>query len=74
MALRTERYLYVEYANGERELYDMRTDPHQLQNLAATADPELVAELSANLGHLRFCAGAECRIAEDARLGVAASR
>jgi arylsulfatase A-like enzyme len=74
LALRTERYLYVEYANGERELYDMQTDPHQLQNLAATADPELVAELAANLDHLRLCTGAECRIAEDAPLGVAPSR
>src|SRR5918995_5123350 len=38
LALRTERYLYLEYANGERELYDMQIDPYQLQNLAATAD------------------------------------
>ena len=33
-ALRTERYLYVRYTNGWVELYDLRSDPHQLENLA----------------------------------------
>ena len=32
VALRTTRYLYVEYRNGERELYDIRADPFQLRN------------------------------------------
>jgi len=68
LALRTDRYLYVEYANGERELYDMQTDPYQLQNLAATADPALLATLAANLDQLRLCAGVDCRAAEDALL------
>jgi N-acetylglucosamine-6-sulfatase len=71
LALRTERYLYVEYANGERELYDLQTDPYQLQNLAATADPALLADLAAQLDHLRVCAGADCRTAEDMLLSVA---
>ena len=73
LALRTEQYLYVEYANGERELYDMQTDPYQLQNLAASADPALLAELAADLDQLRVCAGAECRSVEDALPGVAPS-
>ncbi len=34
-ALRTNRYLYVEYENGWRELYDMRADPFQLRNMLA---------------------------------------
>jgi N-acetylglucosamine-6-sulfatase len=71
LALRTERYLYVEYANGERELYDLQTDPYQLQNLAASADPALLADLAAQLDHLRVCAGADCRTAEDMLLSVA---
>jgi N-acetylglucosamine-6-sulfatase len=33
-ALRTERYLYVEYQNGWRELYDLDTDRFELTNLA----------------------------------------
>ena len=71
LALRTERYLYVEYPNGERELYDMQTDPYQLQNLAATADPALLADLAARLDQLRVCAGADCRSLENALPGVA---
>jgi hypothetical protein len=34
-AIRTERYLYVEYRSGWRELYDLRTDPNEVTNLAA---------------------------------------
>ena len=33
-AIRTERYLYVEYRNGWRELYDLKADPYELANLA----------------------------------------
>lgn len=33
-AVRTERYVYVEYVNGWRELYDLQTDPGQLTNRA----------------------------------------
>ena len=33
--LRTERWTYVVYESGERELYDNVADPHQLHNLAS---------------------------------------
>ena len=33
-ALRSNESLYVEYADGERELYDLAADPFQLHNLA----------------------------------------
>jgi arylsulfatase A-like enzyme len=36
VAVRTTRYLYVEYFNGWRELYDLRKDPYELENLAGT--------------------------------------
>ena len=35
-AVRTRRFLYVAYDNGWRELYDMRRDPWQLDNVADT--------------------------------------
>ena len=37
-AVRTERYLYVEYDNGWRELYDLDPDPYELTNRAG--DPK----------------------------------
>jgi len=43
--LRTATYKYVAYGTGERELYDLVTDPYELKNLAAGADPELLAAL-----------------------------
>lgn len=60
-ALRTDRYLYAEYATGERQLFDVREDPYELHNLAATADPALVARLSRRLATLAACSGATCR-------------
>ena len=33
-AVHTRRYLYVEYLNGWRELYDLRKDPWELDNVA----------------------------------------
>jgi N-acetylglucosamine-6-sulfatase len=59
--LRTPDYSYVELADGERELYDLRRDPDQLQNLAGdSASAPTVAELSARLAVARTCAGSSC--------------
>ncbi|MCU0497201.1 MAG: sulfatase [Anaerolineae bacterium] len=63
-ALRTTRYLYVEHDNGERELYDLITDPDQLENIIHSADPALIADLEGQLDAILNCAGAECRTAE----------
>jgi hypothetical protein len=59
--LRTETHSYVEYTAGWRELYDLTTDPYQLQNLASIADPALLAAMSSQLASLRDCVGAACR-------------
>jgi arylsulfatase A-like enzyme len=64
VGLRTADYTYIEYANGEIELYDLRADPYQLQNIASTADPGLLAMLHEWLEALRQCAGESCRSAE----------
>lgn len=64
-AIRTQRYLYVEYATGERELYDLETDPHELNSLHDSADPALISALRSRLDALRDCSGHECRAAED---------
>jgi arylsulfatase A-like enzyme len=64
-AIRLQYYTYVEYANGEKELYDLRTDPYQLNNLAAKADAALLKELSARLRELQTCAAKQCRRIEN---------
>ncbi|MFM9105191.1 MAG: sulfatase [Chloroflexota bacterium] len=68
--LHTARYSYFEYAAGEREYFDMRSDPLQLTNLlppAGVAAPPRAgdlpdpAALSARLAALKGCRGATCR-------------
>ncbi len=54
-AIRTPRYLYVEYDNGEREFYDLQNDPDELHNLAAGLDPQRLAQLHEQLADLRDC-------------------
>jgi hypothetical protein len=55
---------YIEYVTGELELYDLATDPDELENQAKTADPVL-AQLATWLNTLRNCIAAECRAAEE---------
>jgi N-acetylglucosamine-6-sulfatase len=64
-ALRTEDGLYVEYESGERELYDLREDPYQLDNRYGVAGPDLIQRAEGWLEALRGCAGETCRAAED---------
>jgi N-acetylglucosamine-6-sulfatase len=63
--IRTRDLVYVEYGSGERELYDLAEDPHQLANLAEETDPVLVSALSARVVELSECTGAGCRELED---------
>jgi arylsulfatase A-like enzyme len=74
-ALRTYRYVFVQHANGERELYDLERDPYQLTSLHA--DPAYAGvheELSLRLGLLSVCAGRGCRTRPPARLAVRGCR
>ena len=65
-AVRTETHKYVEYDNGDRELYDLQNDPYELENVYESADPSLIEDLEARLEELKECSGAGCRQAEDA--------
>jgi arylsulfatase A-like enzyme len=62
--VRTGRYMYVEYATGERELYDLRHDPDEIHNLAGTR-PVLERTLAHRVALLRRCGGSGCRRVED---------
>ncbi|OLT39006.1 hypothetical protein BJF85_07170 [Saccharomonospora sp. CUA-673] len=73
-AIRTERYLYVRYARGERELYDLHTDPHELNS--RHNDPRYAAPqrfLDRHLDELQGCRGQECRVGIPAAPSPAAS-
>jgi N-acetylglucosamine-6-sulfatase len=67
-ALRTASHLYVEYTNGQRELYDYDDDPHELANMLARRKKRrpspsaeaLAAQFKTRLGVLRDCAGDTC--------------
>jgi len=63
--VRTSHYAYVEWATGERELYDLRTDPGELDNIAARAPVGLLQALHARLESMRTCRADTCRSAED---------
>lgn len=59
--LRTPRYLYVEHATDEQELYDLRRDPLELTSLVdRPALQPVVRQLAAVLDDLRLCAGESC--------------
>jgi N-acetylglucosamine-6-sulfatase len=59
--LRSVDYTYVEYYNGELELYDLASDPDQLVNVLNTADPALLSRLADKLDILRDCRGQSCQ-------------
>ena len=60
--LRTPRYMFAVYGDGEQELYDLRADPYQLDNRAGSPEYEQVRTmLTERLQRLRYCAGASCR-------------
>ena len=64
LALRTPQYTYVEYQDGFQELYDLKQDPYELNNIASTADPNLLTQFSAWLKSLASCSGSSCRTAD----------
>lgn len=61
-AVRTPNHVYVEYGDGQRELYDLRSDPYQLENRAADpAYEEIRRRLERSLSRLRACSGTTCQ-------------
>ena len=70
-AVRSRNYVYAEYVNGDRELYDLRRDPYELTSQHANpAYNAIKASLEARLHRLVTCAGASCRVQPAVRLSV----
>ncbi len=62
-SIRTDRYEYTVYANGQTELYDMWRDPAQLRSLARDPRYRYVRKWLYNaLIPLSSCAGGSCRV------------
>jgi arylsulfatase A-like enzyme len=59
-AMRTRDYLYVEYADGELEFYDLRRDPFELHNIAGSLTPGQLLQLHLELVAMERCRGAAC--------------
>src|SRR6266540_3704361 len=61
-AIRSRNFLYAEYQNGDRELYDLQKDPYELQSQHANpAYDQIKAALAARLHSLVTCGGGTCR-------------
>lgn len=67
-ALRLPDEMFVAYVNGDREFYDLRRDPYELDNVWASLPPGRRAALEAQVSRLASCAsGRQCRSAERVR-------
>jgi arylsulfatase A-like enzyme len=63
--LRTAGFKFVEYDTGEREVYDLRTDPDELVNLRDRVSRSWMSSLSSLAKALGSCAGDSCRQLES---------
>ena len=68
-AVRTDRYVYARYGTGEEELYDLLTDPFELQSRHSDASLATVeAALGRLLDQLSECGGRNCRFGPALKL------
>lgn len=63
--IRGEDYVYVEYANGEIEFYDLINDPYQLENISGKLSQATLDTLHAKLEALKYCSGSDCQMLEE---------
>jgi N-acetylglucosamine-6-sulfatase len=63
-AVRTANQTYVRWKTGERELYDLRRDPYELENVNDEATSITLARFKTRAELLSGCRGSSCRAAE----------
>jgi N-acetylglucosamine-6-sulfatase len=67
-AIRTQRFTYVRYQDGEREYYNRKRDPLELDNIYRTLSARRIAQLDAEVRALAACHGsASCWQASQPR-------
>ncbi|XP_028319356.1 glucosamine (N-acetyl)-6-sulfatase (Sanfilippo disease IIID), b [Gouania willdenowi] len=61
---------YCEFADSESfvEVYNMTSDPHQLENIVKKVDPAVLQAMNQRLIKLQSCVGSSCREVKGARL------
>jgi arylsulfatase A-like enzyme len=62
-AVRTQTAKYVEYDNGDKELYKLNEDGYEVESRHETA-PKLLAAMQSRLALLEDCSGRTCRAGE----------
>jgi N-acetylglucosamine-6-sulfatase len=74
IGVRTDRYVYANYGTGEQELYDLRSDPFELQNQAGNpVYAPVQGALQRLLGSESTCAGKSCRARPKVKLKAGCS-
>jgi N-acetylglucosamine-6-sulfatase len=73
-AIRGSSWLYVEYADGEREYHDLATDPDELHNTYPALSNEEKASLHATVAAVQSCHDAQACMAADHALRDTAAR
>lgn len=68
--IRGPGWVYVEYVTGEKEFYNLASDPYELTNLARRLDPATQKILSDQVKALVDCHGDTCRSVEDQVLAI----
>ena len=64
-SVHTQDHMFTEYIDtGERELYDLKADPYQLDSKPQAGNEALYSTLQTRLNALRACSGEGCRSAE----------
>ena len=64
LRMRTEKY--VRFQNGEKEYYDLRTDPYEIRSDPGSVAPETRAYWERRMDDIGGCSGSDCRAAENA--------
>jgi arylsulfatase A-like enzyme len=72
LAIATRWWTFVRYS-GETEFYDLRTDPYELSNAAASLAPAVVSGMLQRIDELYACAGVACKTLEDSAPPATAS-
>jgi len=65
-AVRTDKFIYIEYESNELEFYDLVKDPYEMNNIAKSLDSATLSSLHTWLEQLKTCQADACRKAEMA--------